>query len=221
MRDSRGKNLFSRESQAYVNRMNTSQRGLGLRCPDDDFIHAIVDLHRRPALSYSKIGWTSRSECPVGFATNQSNAVIGNGEHDFLRAKAAIQNYDMLRLGWMQPAGDNDPIVVGSMVCTLSRKLMVYSLNVNRVVYVDDQVSNRFGFGFGTTAHHLIIGEERFTVSIDESTGDVTYEIFSFSRPDQLFSRLALPWFRHLQRVFCRDSTDAMRAACQHGPTLR
>ena len=66
-----------------MNRMNTSQRKLGFKCPDDDFIHAIADLHRQPALSYSEIGWTSRSECPVGFATNQSNAVIGNGDDDF------------------------------------------------------------------------------------------------------------------------------------------
>jgi len=171
-------------------------------------------------LTYSQIGWTRRSECPVGFAKNQWEAVIGNGEHDFLRAKAAIRNCDMLCLGWMQPVGSDAQIVDGSMVGTLSRKLMMYSLNVNRVVYVDDQLSSRFGFGFGTTAHHLIIGEERFTVCLDESTGDVTYEIFSFSRPGSLFFRLACPWFRYLQRVFCHDSTLAMHAACQRGSSL-
>lgn len=201
--------------------MNTNQQGLKFRRPDDDSIHVIADLHRQSVLTYTQIGWTSRSECPVGFAKNKSDAVIGRGERDFERAKAAIQNYDMLRLGWMQPAGDHDPIVVGSVVSTLARKLMVYSLNVNRVVYVDDQISTRFGFGFGTTAHHLIIGEERFTVCFDEQTGDVSYEIFSFSRPGLLLFRLAFPWLRHLQRSFCRDSTDAMRVACQHATAMR
>jgi uncharacterized protein (UPF0548 family) len=200
--------------------MTPNRRRLRLTRPDNHCISALTDLHRQPALTYSQIGWTNRSECPVGFAKNQCDAVIGNGEHDFRRAKTAIQKYDMLRLDWMQPILAENPIVDRSMVCTISQKLMVYSLNINRVVYVDDQNPNRFGFGFGTTAHHLIIGEERFTIHLDESSGDVTYEIFSFSRPRLLFFRLAPPWFRHLQRSFCIDSFRAMRAACQHGPSV-
>ena len=196
-----------------------SDRGLIFTRPDEQCIHSLANLYRQPALTYSQIGWTSRGECPIGFAKTQSAAVIGHGEQAFRWAKAAIQNYDMLRLGWMQPFVADIPMVDGSIVCTLSRKLMMYSVNVNRVVYVDDLSSTRFGFGFGTTAHQLLVGEERFTVCLDESNGDVTYEIFSFSRPGLPLFRTALPRFRHLQRVFCHDSTLVMHAACQHGPT--
>ncbi len=202
-----------------VERMIPIRRGLIFTRPDEQCINSLANLHRQSALTYSQIGWTRRGECPGGFAKIQSAAVVGHGEQAFRRAKAAVQNYDMLRLGWMEPIVADIPLVDGSIVCTLSRKLMMYSVNVNRVIYVDDRSSKRFGFGFGTTAHHLLIGEERFTVCLDESNGDVTYEIFSYSRPGLPFFRAALPWLRHLQRVFCHASTLVMHAACKHGST--
>ena len=189
--------------------------------PDGDFIDATIDSQRRAGLTYSQVGWTMRSQCPDGFATNQWNAVIGKGELVFERAKAALQNYQLLQLGWIQHVGPSDPIAANSIVCTLGRQFMVYSLNFAKIVYVDDRISTQFSFGYGTTCEHPLIGEERFTVSIDASTGDVTYSIFSFSRPNAFVFQLALPWLRRAQRRFCRDSTEAMHAACRHEHATR
>jgi uncharacterized protein (UPF0548 family) len=186
-----------------------------LRHPNDDFIHATVDSQRRSALTYSEIGWTVRTQCPDGFAPNRWTAVIGNGEQAFERAKGAMQLYRMLQLSWMQLLAPMDPIAEGSIICTLGRQFNIYSLNVARIVYVDDTVTTRFGFAYGTTSEYPIIGEERLTVAIDEKTGDVTYDIFSFSRPSSFVLWLALPCLRHMQRRFCRESSAMMRAACQ------
>lgn len=183
--------------------------------PREEFVQAAVNSGRRAELTYSQVGVTQRSQCPEGFTPNEWTAIIGNGEHAFESAKEAIKSYSMLQLSWLQRVGPLAPIAADSIVCTLARQFGVYSLNVAKIVYVEDESSNRFSFGYGTTAEYPLVGEERFTVSLNESTGDVSFEIFSFSRPNSLLMRLAWPWLRRAQRRFCRDATEAMRDALE------
>ncbi len=185
-----------------------------LQRPNDAHIRATIAAHRQAELTYAEIAATNQSLCPAGFASNESHAIIGHGEAAFQNAKAAIESYQMLNLGWVQQVGAIEPIATGSIVGTLARQLMVYSLNVAKIVSVDDSVPNRFGFSYGTTAEYPFIGEERFTVSLDEQTGEVSYEIYSFSRPKTFSMSLVLPLLRIAQRRFCHDSIAAMRAAC-------
>lgn len=185
--------------------------------PTDSFIHDTIAAHRHSELSYSEVGGTTESECPAGFASNHWKAIIGHGASDFQSAKLAIRNYRMLQLGWLSHVGMTESIANESLVCTLAKQFMVYSLNVAKIVSVDDELPNRFGFSYGTTREYPLVGEERFTVSICESTGNVEYEIYSFARPSSVATRLAWPWLRRVQRRFCLASAAAMREACLEG----
>ncbi len=185
-----------------------------LQRPDDALIRATIAANRQAELTYAETGDTNQSLCPAGFASNQSRAVIGHGEVAFQNAKAAIENFRMLNLGWVQHVGPLEPIAAGSIVATLARKYLVYSLSVAKIVSVDDSVPNRFGFSYGTTQEYPFIGEERFTVALDQQTSEVSYEIYSFSRPKTFSMSLVLPLLRVAQRRFCHDSIAAMRAAC-------
>ena len=187
-----------------------------LRPPSEDCIKTIIDAQRHASLTYANVGWTERSAVPNGFVANQWQTVIGNGDIAFQRAKDAIREYQMLRLGWIQMVGPPEPIAPDSIVCTLARQLRVYSLNVARIVYVDDQIPTRFGFGYGTLPEYALVGEERFTVELDTRSTNVTFEIFSFSRPNTILMSMVRPLLRHAQRRFCFDSSEAMRAYCQH-----
>ena len=185
--------------------------------PTVSFIRDTIAARRHSELSYSEVGWTTRSEYPAGFGSNHWKGIIGHGALDFQSAKLAIKNYRMLQLGWINRVGPISPVAESAIVCTLAKQFMLYSLNVAKIVSVDDEQSNRFGFSYGTTPEYPLVGEERFTVSLCESTGDVIYEIFSFSRPNSLGMRLALPWLKKAQRRFCIASAAAMREACLEG----
>ena len=67
---------------------------------------------------------------------------------------------------------------------------------------------------FGTTQRHVLAGEERIEVRHDDATGDVEFEVRSFSRPRHLFSWLTYPYVVGQQKRFARDATALMRARC-------
>jgi uncharacterized protein (UPF0548 family) len=187
-----------------------------LRRPNEAFIQETIESQREKQLTYPGVGLTRESGCPAGFRENQWRAVIGAGEEVFLRAKDALANWRMLDLGWVEVVSTPDSLVENALVGTLARTLGTYSLNVARIVYVDDEdAGTRFGFGYGTLPEYPLSGEERFTVTYDPTTQDVVYEIFSFSRPTSLMVRLGQPFVRRAQRRFCCDSVAAMEAACR------
>jgi uncharacterized protein (UPF0548 family) len=82
-------------------------------------------------------------------------------------------------------------------------------------VYVVDEDGpfQRFGFAYGTLPEHAESGEERFTVKWHKADDAVWYDILTFSRPQQLLTRLGYPVARKLQKRFARDSAAAMRRA--------
>jgi uncharacterized protein (UPF0548 family) len=67
---------------------------------------------------------------------------------------------------------------------------------------------------FGTTAAHLMAGEERFTVGWDQERDEVWFALFSFSRAVRWDAAAASPLIRPLQRRFGAEAAEAMRRAC-------
>ncbi|MFM9058610.1 MAG: DUF1990 family protein [Planctomycetaceae bacterium] len=183
-----------------------------IRKPTAEFIAATMRSQRTARFTYDAVGWTRERKVPTGFATTRWQAVIGRGEDDLRRAKQVAAELRMLRLGWIEPAGPLEPIAPESLVCTLARQSGMYSLNVGRVIYVDD-AADSFAFGYGTLPEYPIRGEERFAVALDRGTNDVTFEIFSFSTPRSPLMLLARPLLREIQRRFCTQSSAAMSGA--------
>jgi uncharacterized protein (UPF0548 family) len=186
-----------------------------LRRPSDDYIKSTINAQRDATLTYDYVGWTERGAIPDGFAVNQWKTVIGNGDAAFQRAKDAMREYRMLILPWLRHVGPVEPLAPNSIVCTLVRQMGVYSLNVARIVYVDDQSPDRFGFGYGTLPEYSLVGEERFTVEFDAVSKNITFEIFSFLRPKSVSMSIARPLLRRAQRRFCIDSSTVMQTCCQ------
>jgi uncharacterized protein (UPF0548 family) len=99
-------------------------------------------------------------------------------------------------------------------VGVLASALGLWVLNACRVVYVVDEQRpiRRFAFAYGTLPDHAEFGEERFQVEWEEDDS-VWYDLLAFSRPNQLYSRIAYPYVRYKQNQFAKDSLRAMKAA--------
>jgi uncharacterized protein (UPF0548 family) len=183
-----------------------------LRRPSDEFIRQTIDEASLGELTYSHAGLTQRGQSPDGFARKGCQAVVGHGQADFESAKAAINDLAMLNFGWFSVVGKPTSIEPQQQISTLVKVAGLFSLQVARIIYVDD-TEDRYGFGYGTLAGYPLSGEERFTVSWNRETDEVTYEIDSFSRPVSVLMRLGLPVVALNRWRFYRGSINAMRQA--------
>lgn len=123
-------------------------------------------------------------------------------------------------MGWLMTFPKDLKVEPGAEVAVVVRSAGVYLLNVARIIYLDDKVpSDRpeleawFSFGYGTLPEYPLCGEERFAVTLDRETGDVGYEIFSFSSPIAWYAYVGKPMMIRTQKKFCRDSSLAMQQA--------
>ncbi len=153
---------------------------------------------------------TRDEACPKGYRINRWSAVVGNGSDLFRAAIEGFRRFQMHNVGWIQQVGPVPALQEGELVCTRGRLLGVYALNVTRIVYVDVDSPNYFCFAYGTTPQHPLAGEERFSLTFEEATGDVTFGIFAFSRPHTAIGWLLKPALVAMQRRFCRDATRAL-----------
>jgi uncharacterized protein (UPF0548 family) len=103
------------------------------------------------------------------------------------------------------------PIEEGQVLGVLVNALGVWFRNAARIVYVIDE-PRRFGFAYGTLPGHAESGEERFVVEHLEDDS-VWYDVRAFSRPRYWPARIAYPVTRMLQKLFARDSKQAMLRA--------
>jgi uncharacterized protein (UPF0548 family) len=99
---------------------------------------------------------------------------IGRGEAAFQKACRAFEGWIMFDLGWVRVANASTRIAAGEVVVVEARTLGLWTLNVSRILEVTAGTT-RFGFVYGTTALHLEEGEERFLLTLDTVSGDVTY----------------------------------------------
>jgi uncharacterized protein (UPF0548 family) len=87
-------------------------------------------------------------------------------------------------------------------------------MNASRIVYVSEEQGRieKYSFAYGTLADHGEIGEERFTVEVNQDDQTVWFDLYAFSQP-RIAARLACLFSRMLQNRFARDSKAAIYMA--------
>jgi uncharacterized protein (UPF0548 family) len=181
-----------------------------LRQPSLSELEDLVGRSAELPLSYSPVGIAAHA--PEGFRVDQAKVVVGRGEAAFLRAKAALLEWQHFHLGWLEVFPRRPSSEPGTVLVVLVHHLGFWSVNSCRVVYsvADSFEAQQFGFAYGTLTSHAERGEEVFRVYLSRETGEVVYDIKSVSRPGALLAWLGYPIARGLQAKFRRDSTAAM-----------
>ncbi|KAK4430351.1 hypothetical protein Salat_1335800 [Sesamum alatum] len=146
-----------------------------------------------------------------GFLVNHARVLVGSGVETFEKGKRALQNWRHFSLNWAF-VDPKTPIQRGVKFCVCSKAIFPWLLMPLEVVYVDESRSAvaSFSFGSGTLQGHLLAGEERFSITMDEKN-DVWYEILSFSKPANFLSLIGYPYVLLKQKHFACDSTLAMQ----------
>jgi uncharacterized protein (UPF0548 family) len=188
--------------------------------PSTQRISRFLDAQRDAPFSYDEVG-ASRGDAkaPAGYALDHNRVRLGEGRETFDRAVAALYAWKMFDLGWAGVVPEGAPIEVGTTVAVLARHYGFHSLNPCRISYTIEQDGGelvRRGFAYGTLPDHGEKGEERFTVEWRRRDGSVFYDLYAFSRPNQLLAKLGYPLARHLQHRFAKDSLQAMVLATNH-----
>jgi uncharacterized protein (UPF0548 family) len=185
--------------------------------PSRDAIAHFIALQIPKKFSYSEVGM-SQQPAPSGYTLDHNRVRLGEGANTFERAKRAITQWKMFDMPWLQLCWPEARIEPGSTVAVLVSHLGFWSINACRIAYVVEEHGSfqRYGFAYGTLPGHAEVGEERFTVEFDCTTGAVWYDIYALSRPTTL-ARLAYPFTRSLQERFARDSKAVMLRAVQEG----
>jgi uncharacterized protein (UPF0548 family) len=189
-----------------------------LRKPREQDLARIHERCRLLPLSYAEVGCTNGA-APAGYVVDHYRVRLGEGEAVFARARQAMRDWHMFRLGWVEPCWPKAAVEEGVLVGTLARVLGLWTVNVCRIVLVVDEEGPvaRYGFAYGTLPRHAECGEERFLVEHHAADDSVWYDIRAISKPGSWLTRLGYPLARRLQRRFGRDSMRALveaTAAC-------
>ena len=183
--------------------------------PSDERISKFIESQSRLEFTYPSVGATRNGDHPSGFVVDHNRIHLGAGQATFDVAKRALCEWQHYRFDWIElhrPDVDPEP---DQTVAVLARALGLWVLNACRVVYMieEEEPLRRFAFAYGTLPEHAESGEERFQVEWHPEDDSVWYDILAFSRPNQLFARLAYPYVRRKQKQFARESMLAMKAA--------
>ena len=186
--------------------------------PSELAVRTHLERQGAKAFSYSDVGATrpgAATALPPRAAIDHNRIQLGSGAESFERAKAAIRHWEMFNLGWVELLWPSAPITAGTTVGVLVGALGLWSLNCCRIVYLLDDGGEleRYGFAYGTLPDHAESGEERFTVEWNHRDDSVWYDLFAFSRPNQLLAWLGHPYARRLQKQFAAASLVAMGRA--------
>ena len=185
-----------------------------LRRPDDDTVRRFIDSQQSLSFTYPEVGAT-KATAPTGYVIDHNRQLLGHGELTYERAVAALRCWKQFDLGWVKVRPENAPIAAGTTVAVQANTLGLWSLNACRIVYLLEHSVDfiaRFGFAYGTLPAHAECGEERFTIEWHHDDS-VWYDLYAFSRPQQLLVRLGYAYARRLQKRFARESLAAMAAA--------
>jgi uncharacterized protein (UPF0548 family) len=184
-----------------------------MRRPTPAAIARFLDASRDLALSYGPVGIVRNT--PVEGRFDEEVVVIGRGDDDFIRARAALTVWKQFDIGWVEVFPQGAAVKTGTVVAVLIRHFGFWSLNGCRILYpaASSEGERRFGFAYGTLTNHAESGEELFEVFIDSQRGDVMYRIRAISWPQAPLAHLGQPIVRALQAEFRRDSVAAMKRA--------
>ena len=188
-----------------------------LRKPTEQRIRQVIESQSRLEFTYSSVGATKDGQHPDGFIVDQNRIRLGSGLATFDAAKVALRNWQHYRFDWLELHRPEDAPAQNQNVGTLARAFGLWVLNACRIVYVveEEQPVRRFAFAYGTLPEHAECGEERFQVEWNSKDDSVWYDIFAFSRPNQILARLGYPYVRHKQKQFARESMQAMKSALE------
>jgi uncharacterized protein (UPF0548 family) len=181
------------------------------RRPTRDVIDAFLRESQRLPLSYAPVGLVRQPAAGL----DEVAAVVGRGQADFERARAALLAWTQFDIGWVETHPRPAPVAVGTVVAVLIRHLGFWSLNGCRIVYTvgDPGDTSRCGFAYGTLTNHAESGEELFEVFLEAGTEDVVYRIRATSWPQATLARIGQPIVRALQASFRSESVAAMQRA--------
>ncbi|XP_030974709.1 UPF0548 protein At2g17695-like isoform X1 [Quercus lobata] len=148
-----------------------------------------------------------------GFLLNHARVLVGSSLETFEKGKSALQTWRHFGLDWAF-VDSKTPIQNGVKFCVCLKEFLPWMMMPLQVVYVNDKrKANKamvsFGFGSGTLQGHLLAGEERFSIELDENN-QVWYEILSFSKPAHFLSFIGYPYVMLRQRYFAHQSTNAV-----------
>lgn len=187
------------------------------RKPSEEEVRKFITSQQDLPFSYAEVGSTqNQSRDGLGrYNVDQNRTKLGQGEETYRRAVSALRCWKQFELGWVGVVPPNKPLEVGTTVAVQAKVFGLWSLNAARIVYLVDELQGktmRYGFAYGTLPDHVERGEERFTVEWRREEDDsVWYEIYAFSRPQHLLTKLGFPVTRLLQKRFARDSLAVMR----------
>jgi uncharacterized protein (UPF0548 family) len=181
------------------------------RKPDQATLERLLAANVEGSFSYSAVAAT-RDDAPPGYSVDHNRILIGRGRKQFNAARAAIDEWKMFDLDWINLLPQRPSVQVGTAVAVVVHHLGFWSVNISRIVYTIDGKS-RYGFAYGTSLCHSEEGEERFLVEHDPTTDEVWYDLYAFSRPKHRLARIGYPIARHLQKRFARESLAAMKRA--------
>ena len=181
------------------------------RKPNRATLARLLAKHETDSFSYASVGATNL-EAPAGYNLDCNRIVLGHGLEVFHAASAAIREWKMFDLDWIEVFPVRPSAQVANTVAVVVCHLGFWSVNISRIVYVIDEAS-RYGFAYGTLPCHSEEGEERFLVEYDPTTEEVWYDLSAFSKPRHPLARIGYPISRYLQKRFARESLAAMKRA--------
>lgn len=159
---------------------------------------------------------------PKSFRLLSESIIIGHGPGDFERASKLMFSFDMVNsMAWANvvesSATTKSDMAVGTVLCTLVKCFnSIWTLNPVRVCHISKSAKNLSKvkkmdqIAYSTITGHMISGEERFRVTL-ENNNDVVFEIFSFTRGAGVLGTLSMPFIRPIQSAFFRDVTLTMK----------
>ena len=183
--------------------------------PGDERIRRFIESQSTLDFTYPSVGATRNGDYPSGFVPDHNRIHLGAGQATFEVAKRALCNWQHYQFDWIDLFRSDATPEPEQTVGILAHALGLWVLNACRVVYVieEEEPLCRFSFAYGTLPEHAESGEERFQVEWNHDDDSVWYDILAFSRPNQLFARLAYPYVRRKQKQFARQSKQSMKVA--------
>ncbi|XVF59865.1 hypothetical protein PTKIN_Ptkin07bG0310000 [Pterospermum kingtungense] len=150
-----------------------------------------------------------------GYLVNHGRVLVGSGLQTYEKGKAALQSWRHFGLNWAF-VDPKTPIQNGVKFCVCVKEFLPWVMMPLQVVYVKENKMAKkkkavasFGFGSGTLQGHLLAGEERFSIELDEND-QVWYEVLSFSKPAHFLSFIGYPYVQLRQKYFAHQSANAV-----------
>jgi uncharacterized protein (UPF0548 family) len=158
--------------------------------PTPAALDALVARHRGAAPTYAEVGATA-GPLPDGYLHRRRTVDLGRGDAVFAAAAGGLSRWEAHRRSGAVVHPPGVAVAEGQVVAVAVRVALAWVTVVNRVVRVTE-APGLSGFAYGTLAHHVVEGEEGFSVRLDEA-GTVRFEVVSFTRPRGRVLRLAGP----------------------------